>query len=64
MMTEDEPFKAAGEEMEPTRVPLKGPNVTSTFDVPPSPDAVKAQDASIRRHLQGRRPPQERSDTD
>ena len=55
-MTEEEPYKA-GEEMEPTRAPLKGPNVVSTFDTPPSPDAVRAQDAAIRRHLQGRRPP-------
>ena len=62
-MTEDEQFKA-GEEMEPTRVPLTGPHVTSTFDTPPSPDAVRAQDASIRKHLQDRRPPQERSGSD
>ena len=57
-MTEEEPFKAA-EEMEPTKAPLKGPNVTSTFDTPPRPDAVRAQDAAIRRHLQARRPPEE-----
>ena len=55
-MTEDEPYKGA-EEIEPTRVPLKGPGVISTFDTPPSPDAVRAQDASMRKHLQARRPP-------
>jgi hypothetical protein len=52
--TEDDPFTGA-EDMEPTRVPLKGPNVTSTFDTPPHPDAVKAHDAAIRKHLQDRR---------
>ena len=60
-MTEDEPYEGS-EDMEPTKVPLTGPNVTSTFDTPPSPDAVKAQDASIRKHLQGRRPPQDPPD--
>jgi hypothetical protein len=55
-MTEDEPFKG-NDDMEPTQAPLKGPNVSSTFDSPPSPDAVKAQDAAIRRHLSERRPP-------
>ena len=54
-MSEEEPFKG-GEEMEPTRVPLTGPGLTSTFDTPPHPDAVKAQEASIRKHLQDRRP--------
>ncbi|HYM54928.1 MAG TPA: hypothetical protein VES97_06165 [Solirubrobacteraceae bacterium] len=60
-MGEDDPFKGA-EDIEPTRVPLKGPNVNSTFDTPPSPDAVRAQDAAIRKHLKGRqagqRPPE------
>jgi len=60
-MTEDEPFKGA-EDMEPTRVQLKGPNVTSTFDTPPRPDAVKAQDAAMRKHLKGQRPPQDPSE--
>ncbi len=55
-MTEEEPLKGA-EEMEATKVPLKGPNVISTFDSPPHPDAVKAHDASIRKHLQKRKPP-------
>jgi hypothetical protein len=58
-MTEAEPRKGA-EEMEPTRVPLKGPNVISTFDTPPHPDAVKAHDAAIRKHLQDRRSRQDR----
>jgi hypothetical protein len=42
--------------MEPTKLPLRGPNVVSTFDVPPSADAVKAHDAVIRKHLQDRKP--------
>ena len=56
-MTEDEPLRGA-EEMAPTRVPLKGPNVISTFDSPPHPDAVRAQDAAIRKHLRDRKPRQ------
>jgi hypothetical protein len=52
-MTEREPFKEP-EGLEPTRAPLKGPNVISTFDAPPHPDAVRAQDAVIRKHLQDR----------
>ena len=55
-MTEDEPFKGA-EDMEPTKAPLEGPNVASTFDTPPHPDAVRAQDAAIRKHLQQDRKP-------
>jgi hypothetical protein len=57
-MTEEPPLKG-GEEIEPTRVPLKGPNVISTFDTPPHPDAVRAHDAAIRKHLQERRPREE-----
>jgi hypothetical protein len=60
-MTEEQPFKGA-QDMGPTRVPLKGPNVNSTFDTPPSPDAVKAHEAAMRRHLQDRRPPQDPHD--
>jgi hypothetical protein len=60
-MSEAEPFKGA-EDIELTRVPLKGPKITCTLDTPPSPDAVRAQDAAIRRHLQERRPPGEPSD--
>jgi hypothetical protein len=55
-MIEEEPRRGGGE-IEPTKVPLSGPNVISTFDVPPHPDAVKLHDASIRRHLRERRPP-------
>jgi len=54
-MSEDEPYKG-GDDIEPTRAPLKGPNVTSTLDTPPHPDAVRAQKAAIRKHLRGRRP--------
>lgn len=57
-MTEDEPFKGA-EDMEHTRVPLKGPNVTTTLDSPPHPDAVRAQEAAIRKHLLDRRSQQD-----
>jgi hypothetical protein len=61
-MGEEEPFRG-DEEIEPTKVSLKGPNVVSTFDAPPSPDAVKAQEAAVRRHLRIRRsepdPPEE-----
>ena len=47
-MTEEQPPKGH-EHMEPTKVPLSGPNVASTFDLPPSPDAVKAHDAAKAR---------------
>jgi len=63
-MGEYEPFKGREQELEPTEVPLKGPNVISTLDSPPHPDAVKAQDAAIRRHLKDRRMPPHRSDAD
>jgi hypothetical protein len=55
-MTEEEPRKGP-DEIEPTKLPLSGPNVVTTFDAPPHPDAVKLHDASIRRHLRNRRPP-------
>lgn len=55
-MNEHEPFEGAGD-LEPTKVPLRGPNASSTFDTPPHPDAVKAHEAAIRKHLEGRRPP-------
>ena len=54
-MTEEDPFQGPGD-LEPTKVQLKGPNVTSTFDSPPRPDAVRAHEAAIRRHLLGRWP--------
>jgi hypothetical protein len=53
-MSEGQPFKD-GEGVEPTKVPLKGPNVTSTLDTPPRPHAVKVTRAAIRRHLTRRR---------
>ncbi|MGO9487580.1 MAG: hypothetical protein ACLQBB_00960 [Solirubrobacteraceae bacterium] len=57
-MAEDEPV--GGGESEPTRVPLRGPNVASTFDTPPRPDAVKVHREAIRRHLRdgSERPPE------
>jgi hypothetical protein len=33
--------------------------VISTFDTPPHPDAVRAHDAAIRKHLQERKPRQD-----
>jgi hypothetical protein len=60
-MSEEQPFKDA-DEMEPTKLPLKAPNVISTLDTPPHPDAVRAHDASIRKHLQDRKPREDRPD--
>ena len=57
-MGEYEPFKGRESKLEPTEAPLKGPNVISTLDTPPHPDAVRAHDAAIRKHLKDRRPPQ------
>jgi hypothetical protein len=62
-MTEEEPFKGA-EDMEPTRVALKGPNMLNTLDSPPRPHAVKAQDAAMRKHLQDHRSQQHPPDPD
>jgi hypothetical protein len=56
-MTEYEPFDGR-KEMEPTKAPVKGPNVICTLDTPPHPDAVKMHDAAIRKHLKDRRPSQ------
>jgi hypothetical protein len=53
-MNEEDPFQGP-EEIEPTKVQLKGPNVTTTFDAPPRPDAVKVCEAAIRKHLKDRR---------
>ncbi|HEX5852461.1 MAG TPA: hypothetical protein VFY36_05160 [Solirubrobacteraceae bacterium] len=58
-MPEYEPFKGREKKLEPTEAALKGPNVISTLDSEPHPDAVKAQDAAIRRHLKGQRPAQD-----
>jgi hypothetical protein len=63
-MGEYEPFKGRDRKLEPTEMPLKGPNVISTLDTPPHPDAVRAQDAAIRRHLRDRRAPQDPPDAE
>ena len=54
-MTEEEPFNST-KETGPTKVQLKGPNVISTLDTPPRPDALRTQEAAIRKHLRGRGP--------
>ncbi len=56
-MSEEQPCKEPGE-LEPTTLALNAPNVISTLDTPPHPDAVKAHDATIRKHLQDRKPPE------
>ena len=60
-MTVEEPFRG-DEEIEPTKVSLRGPNVLNTIDAPLSPDAVKAQEAAVRRHLKSRRAEQDPPD--
>ena len=60
-MNEEQP-RSGDEDVEPMLAPLKGPNVISTFDTPPHPDAVRAQDAAIRKHLRDRRPRDDRLD--
>jgi hypothetical protein len=59
MTPEETPFRG---EHEPTKAPLKGPNVTSTLERPPHPDAVKAHDAVIRKHLRERSPREQQRD--
>jgi hypothetical protein len=54
-MTESDPFRRI-RRLKPTKVSLKGPNVTTTFDKPLHPQAIKAQVAAIRKHLHARRP--------
>jgi hypothetical protein len=61
-MTERNPFEDVRKRPERTKVDLRGPNVKSTFDTPPRPDALKAQKAAIRKHLHERRPGGERPD--
>jgi hypothetical protein len=51
-MTENDPFEDAREKPRCTKVELRGPNVSSSFDRPPSADALKVQQATIRKHLQ------------
>ena len=55
-MIESNPFEDPREKLGRTKVELRGPNVTSTFDTPPRPDALKAQQAAIRKHLHERGP--------
>ncbi len=57
-MGEYEPLEGPERKLEATEMPLKAPNVISTLDTPPHPDAVKAQDAAIRRHLKHPQGPQ------
>ncbi|HEY1451481.1 MAG TPA: hypothetical protein VGF47_11070 [Solirubrobacteraceae bacterium] len=53
-MTEQDPFQGK-REPEPTSVWLDGPNTSSTFQKPLCPDAQRAHDAAIRKHLHDRR---------
>jgi hypothetical protein len=55
-MTERNPFEDPRKRLERTKVNLRGPNVTSTFDTPPRPDALRVLKAAIRKHLHERRP--------
>jgi hypothetical protein len=50
-MTESDPFRHPRRKLECTKVQLRGPNVTSSIDRPPRPDALKVQQAAIRKHL-------------
>ncbi|HUN77367.1 MAG TPA: hypothetical protein VMU32_00435 [Solirubrobacteraceae bacterium] len=55
-MSESDPFRdARRQQMQCTTHSLRGPNVTSSVDRPPRPDAVRAQRAAIRKHLGQRR---------
>lgn len=62
VMTERNPFEDARKKPERTKVSLRGPNVTNTFDTPPRADALRVQKAAIRKHLHERRPRDGRSD--
>ncbi len=55
-MTERDPFEDAREKPRCTKVELRGPNVSSSFDRPPRPNALKVQQAAIRKYLHDRRP--------
>ncbi len=55
-MTERNPFEDPRKRLERTKVNLRGPNVTSTFDTPPRPDALRVLKAAVRKHLHERRP--------
>jgi hypothetical protein len=53
-MTESDPFEDAREKPRCTKVELRGPNVSTSFDRPPRPDALKVQQAAMRKHLHDR----------
>lgn len=54
-MPERNPFEDENREPARTEVSLSGPNVKSTLEKPPRPDAVEAQKAALRKHLRERR---------
>ena len=60
-MTESDPFRDERAKPQCTKVQLRGPNVTSSIDKPPRPDAVKVQRAAIRKHLHEQPPRGQRS---
>ncbi len=53
-MMESDPFEHARQKPQFKKVELRGPNVTCSIDRPPSPDALRVQQAAIRKHLHGR----------
>ena len=55
-MTESDPFKHAREKLQFKKIEFRGPNVTSSIDRPPRPDALRVQQAAIRKHLHKRGP--------
>jgi hypothetical protein len=55
-MIESDPFEDEREKPRCTKVDLRGPNVSSSFDRPPRPDALKVQQAAMRKHLHDRGP--------
>ncbi|HEY3828424.1 MAG TPA: hypothetical protein VGL57_04430 [Solirubrobacteraceae bacterium] len=55
-MTENDPFEDLRPRPQYTKVELRGPNVSTSFDRPPRPGAIKVQQAAIRKHLDRRAP--------
>ncbi|HEY2767637.1 MAG TPA: hypothetical protein VGI76_05235 [Solirubrobacteraceae bacterium] len=55
-MTESDPFEHAREKPQFKTVELRGPNVTSSIDRPLRADALRVQQAAIRKHLHEREP--------
>lgn len=53
-MTESDPYEHAREKPQFKKVDLRGPNVTSSIGRPPRPDALRVQQAAIRKHLSDR----------